>query len=418
MARKGSHKGMHIKRNTQGSSNEISFSVLDAAKEALEGRERESAHGAGGVSLFTLGKGKKPRSTPVKDKHIVLSSDAAPAHRSSHRAATSAAAVPRPSRALLKVVPVVVGICVIVALALVGLQTWLQLSAQQETLQERLTGQISLINEADNVVIPLDDLVIKASDDNLFAEGSNADPSLTSSALTEAYRAVVPDITAARNNLESVIAAVEDIQASLSTNEDEEAASQAIIAAQSRLNMLDAGVKTIDGALMATGAFELASEGWNKVIDGDAAARQATALLKDMSKDNVRASMEQSNKAVSSFTEAADLISQAQASYPGLNLEEVSTYLDKRLEAQQAALAADQAYLDRDKKALKKKNDQYNKLEEEAADLAKNFQGDPTQRVVERYQEFLPELQESYEAERLKAGNADAFLRDYLGSPA
>ena len=121
---------------------------------------------------------------------------------------------------------------------------------------------------------------------------------------------------------------------------------------------------------------------------------------------------------MSSFTEAADLISQAQASYPGLNLEEVSPYLDKRLEAQQAALAADQAYLDRDKKALKKKNDQYNKLEEEAADLAKNFQGDPTQRVVERYQEFLPELQESYEAERLKAGNADAFLRDYLGSPA
>ena len=413
MARKGSHKGMHIKRHTQGSSNEISFSVLDAAKEALEGRERESAHGAGGVSLFTLGKGKKPRSTPVKDKHIVLSSDAAPAHRSSHRAAASAPAVPRPSRALLKVVPVVVGICVIVALALVGLQTWLQLSAQQETLQGRLTGQISLINEADNVVIPLDDLVIKASDDNLFAEGSNADP-----ALTEAYRAVVPDITAARNNLESVIAAVEDIQASLSTNEDEEAASQAIVAAQSRLNMLDAGVKIIDAALMATGAFELASEGWTKVIDGDAAARQATALLKDMSKDNVRASMEQSNKAVSSFTEAADLISQAQASYPGLDLEEVSTYLDKRLEAQQAALAADQAYLDRDKKALKKKNDQYNKLEEEAADLAKNFQGDPTQRVVERYQAFLPELQESYEAERLKAGNADAFLRDYLGSPA
>lgn len=406
---------MHIKRHTQGSSNEISLSVLDAAKEALEGDRGEGGASAGRGMLFTLGKGKKPRSTPVKDKHIVLSSDSAAARHSSTRPAP---AIPRPSRSLLKVIPVVVGLCVILVLALVGLQTWLQLSAQQQSLREKLEHQISLVNQADKVVIPLDSLVMKAVDDALFSEGANIDPAVTAETLSEEYREVVPNITEARTTLEESLAAIEEMQPSLTTNEDEEAAHQAIIAVQSRLNMIDAGVKIIDAALMATGAFDQASQGWNQVIAGDAAARQATALLREMTKDNVRASMEKSQEAIAAFTEAANLLDRAQSSYPGLDLGKVSSYLEKRLEAQQVALEADQAYLDRDKKGLKKKNDQYNKLEEEAATQAQDMEVNPPQEVINRYQAILPELRDSYEAERLKAGNADTFLRDYLGTPA
>ena len=41
MAAKRAHHPMHIKRRTQGSSNEISFSVLDAAREARDAEERD-----------------------------------------------------------------------------------------------------------------------------------------------------------------------------------------------------------------------------------------------------------------------------------------------------------------------------------------------------------------------------------------
>ena len=410
---------MHIKRNTQGSSNEISFSVLDAAREAMEEDRRGANSSAGGVSLFTLGKGKKPRATPTKDQHIVLSSDIPRSCGTQRGASTLASSsMSHVGRSFIKGVPVLVGLCVVLVLLLVGLQTWMQISAGQQTLRGQLSEQIDLIKQADTVVIPLDDLVMKASSDKLFAEGSDADPTLSSEALSEDYREVVSNIPTAQTDLKSVVSSVEGLQASLSGNEDEEAASQAITAAQSRLNMLDAGVKVVDLAQMATGAFEKASQGWNEVINGDASVRQATALLEDMTKKNVQASMEESHRAIHSFQEAKDLMSQAQSAYPGLNFEEVTSYLDTRLAAQQAALEANQAYLDRDKKALKKKNDQYNRLEDEAASIAQSLGDTPAQQVVAKFQESLPKLKDAYEAERLKAGNADAFLRDYLGRSA
>lgn len=419
MTPKGTHRGMHIKRNTKGSSNEISFSVLDAAREALEEDRRDTGSSAGGVSLFSLGKGKKPRATPTKDKHIVLSSDM-PSSCGTQRGVGSSASFStnRSSRSLLRGIPILVGLCVVLVLILVGLQAWTQVSAKQQSLRGQLSEQISLINEADAVVMPLDDLVMKVSSKELFTEGSDADPDLSSEALSGDYGAVVAAIAATQTNLKSAISSIEGLQASLSENKDEEAASQAITAAQSRLNMLDAGVKVMDVALMAASAFEKASQGWNNVIDGDAAARQATALLGKMTKKNVQTSMDESNKAIAAFREAEDLITQAQSTYPGLNFEGVTSYLEKRLAAQQAALEADQAYLDRDKKKLKEKNDQYNQLEEEAASMAKSLEENPAQQVVTKYQDALPALKDAYEAERLKAGNADAFLRDYLGRSA
>ena len=57
MVAKRAHHPMHIKRRTRGSSNEISFSVLDAAREARDAEERDRREGgSGGPSLFTLGK--------------------------------------------------------------------------------------------------------------------------------------------------------------------------------------------------------------------------------------------------------------------------------------------------------------------------------------------------------------------------
>ncbi|MFR9259562.1 MAG: hypothetical protein ACLVMH_11790 [Christensenellales bacterium] len=62
-------RAAHIKRHTRGTSNEISFSVLDAAKNALEGDDDGLKHRPGRISLFTLpGKRKKPAPTPTKER--------------------------------------------------------------------------------------------------------------------------------------------------------------------------------------------------------------------------------------------------------------------------------------------------------------------------------------------------------------
>ena len=75
-------KAAHIKRNTEGTSNEISFSVLDAAKNSLDGEGSSSPFGT--ISLFTLPGKKKHISTPSKDEGLALTQREAP--RSAARA--------------------------------------------------------------------------------------------------------------------------------------------------------------------------------------------------------------------------------------------------------------------------------------------------------------------------------------------
>ena len=70
-------RAAHIRRNTAGTSNEISFSVLDAAKQAQDADRGKGGRihlpSLGAISLFTLGKGRKPPATPTKERGITLS---------------------------------------------------------------------------------------------------------------------------------------------------------------------------------------------------------------------------------------------------------------------------------------------------------------------------------------------------------
>ena len=153
------------------------------------------------------------------------------------------------------------------------------------------------------------------------------------------------------------------------------------------------------------------------MINADAAIREATALAEEMSKENILASQAKGNEGLAFLEEAQQDFSQAEAAYPSLDLAAFKAYVAKRIESQQAALAADEAYLSRNKEELEAQNSRYNALEEEAAALAQKLgEDDPEQIVALRFYEEIEADQGAYEAERLKAGNADAFLREYLGT--
>lgn len=413
MARKKTQHALHIKSHTHGSSNEISFSVLDAAREARDAEERDRRRASGGtgkISLFTLGSSKMPRSTPTKGQHIVIPEGAVPARKG--RQLSSPSLGRRVESRIPGVITAVVVICALLALILTISQTFLQVNARQTSFRGQLLAQIDVVNQCDQTLIPFDNLVMAQYEKDRFSQGDV--PSFDE--LSESYRAVVGDIAPSRSQLEEAIVALEALVPSLSENKDKEAAHQAISAARSRLNMLDSGVAVIDESLMATAAFSQTQEGWKKLIDADADAREATGLLRDMTKENVKKSMERSSQAADLLVQAASQFSQAQEGYPALDLQDFINYAAKREESQRTALEADQAYLDRDKEQLKAKNKQYNQLEEEAAALAERMGDDPAARVVDLYRSAIDEDVQVYDAERVKAGNADAFLRDYLGS--
>ena len=392
MVAKRAHHPMHIKRRTRGSSNEISFSVLDAAREARDAEERDRREGgSGGPSLFTLGKGKKPRPTPVKGQSIVLSGEA-PASP-----LASSSAVDRKMRGI---VPVFVVVCALLVITLVGGQALMSMREQQKSLLDTLNDQVDIIKSCDESLLPFDELVIEQCDAKRLSPSATGDAAPSAEALNEGYRAVVAEIAPMRAQLEDSIASMETLQSSLSDNDDKEAASQVVTAARSRLNMLDAGVSIIEESMMATEAFLKARSGWNAV-----------------SKENILASQAKGNEALAFLEEAQQDFSQAEAAYLSLDLAAFKAYVAKRIESQQAALAADEAYLSRNKEELEAQNSRYNALEEEAAALAQKLgEDDPEQIVALRFYEEIEADQGAYEAERLKAGNADAFLREYLGT--
>lgn len=410
MAAKRAHHPMHVKKRSQGSSNEISLSVLDAAREARDAAEGERRDGSKSSSLFSLGKGKKPRATPVKERSIVLSGSPEPSKLG------RSASIDRTMRG---VVPVIVVMCVLLALVLVGGQTLLSIKDHQRSLLETLNSQVGMINECDETLLSFDELVMEQSNAQRLSPSATGDAAPSAERLNEGYRAVVAEIAPTRVKLEEILAAMETLQQSLGDNSDKEASSQVITAARSRLNMLDAGVSVIEESLMGTEAFLDARSGWNAVISADAAAREATALMGEMTEGNVRASRGKTEEALNLLNEAQEDFSQAEAAYPGLDLSSFSAYIDKRIQSQQAALAADDAYLGRNKEELETQNSRYNALEDEAAALAQSLGEDsPEQIVAQRFYGNIDGDVKAYEAERLKAGNADAFLREYLGNAA
>ncbi len=212
MAKKKAQHALHIKSHTHGSSNEISFSVLDAAREARDAaeRDRRDGGGAGRVPLFTLGRGKKPRATPARSQSIVIPEGTAPT-RSSASSFTSAAAAEVDRRAF-RIVPVVVVICVLLVLALTLGQTLISMRTQQQGFRSSLNDNINVITSCDETLIPFDELVMAQYDKKRLSPTATGQNTPSFEDLSEGYRRVVADIAPSRAQLEESLAAIESMK--------------------------------------------------------------------------------------------------------------------------------------------------------------------------------------------------------------
>ena len=450
-------RAAHIKRHTVGTSNEISFSVLDAAKNELEGDVGKDAAARpsrfGHVSLFTLPlRRKKSIATPTKERGLLLSSGefasaenptpasslgtvdvgspksdvggpttvptGAPRKTAAAGSAAPAAGAPAPvpsklvrspeeeialrkarrrlHRMLAATLVVVVGLC------LAGAGGWYLYQDHQRHLHQvaQLDEALDLIREADETVVALDGIVANPLDAGSLAQADS----------------VLAKLPAALAQLEEADAAARRVSVDLRESEDKEAANQTVAATGARTALIESGRQIVEQAQRADEAARAVREAWQRVVEADALARDAAALVADTTAEHVTASKDKTNAAVVAFADAQTALEALDSAYADVDLASPLDYVAKRIEAMGYALASDDAFLAKNKEEAVAQNDAYNRADAEAATLAAGLPDDVAQLVFDAYDQATGTLFETYSTARSQAGAADAFLRDYLGT--
>lgn len=429
-------RAAHIKKHTRGTSNEISFSVLDAAKNALDGDGSEKQkHGPGRIALFTLpGRHKKPAPTPTKERGLPLSTgdfvsvdDGA---STSKMGALPSAARPtsqteKSSPAPLAVVPakpkrspeeeiarrkarrrlskwLAVAVIVVVSIGLLGaggMYLYRDYQSQQGHVAV-LDDALSLVKEADETIQQLDEVVTDP-----FAEGSE-----------EQRTAIQAQLEAVERKLQDADEKARAVSLELNGAREKEAANQAVAGIAARFTLVEQGQLLMNAATEAQSAAEDVDAAWKTVLEGDDLARQAAQLVTETTPENVEASKNKTNEALAAFDEAYAAFLDVQATYPQADLTQFVDYIAKRQESLGYAIASDDAILAKSKEEATAQNNAYNIADAEAATLAKALPDDPSSIVDEAFEDATSDVAKAYSTARLQARSADAFISDYLGA--
>lgn len=365
-------KGAHIKRNTHGTSNEISFSVLDAARNTADAENPMD-----------------------KDDPFWAHADEEVVRRKRRRRARRARSVALMAAA---------GIAVV---ALAGAGAWWALQASQQT-QGELDRAVALVEEADEVILPFDELAV---------EGMTADLSaMADDGFRTRYEQMTPQLDEALAKLDEAQADAEGAQGSLRAPRDLEASNQILVSISARRNMIGAGRDALGVTDDAVAAYAAVGEGWAQLLAADTAARDAASLASLEGADNIQASLGKTDEAISGFATARDDFAQAAGLCPDAGLSPYVDYINTRIEALEAARASNNAYLADDVDAMVQSNNRYNTLDSQAAALMRTLSQQPTDLVVIDYGRQRETIFQTYMQDRQRAADSDAFLNDYVSN--
>lgn len=404
---------VHIKHRTAGTSNELSFDVLEAKKNEADGNSTSSKRWSRGFrtkktterrAVFANRRSDNAAYAGGGMPHL-YSSDAVQAAKNIDLTnlpyGDPAAEIVRRKKKRFhnRVLSATLGVAVIAALAfLMATEVTRYLSDQEATLATLKTA-LQTVEEADQAIVAMDKLVATPLDQQ---DENDA-------------RRILERLPGANDLLDEAYEQVKWASGSLFNSEDREAANRAMTAIAGRKEMTTQGQMILTDAIAAKEAAFYMEEAWNLLLEADTFANQAGELVQDTSTDNVNASMEASNRAIGRFEQAQDLVQKVQTRYPEADVTPYAKYLEKRLRGQEAALESDASILLMDRVSAEEQSETLYDYDLEAAEIAKGFPDDPTKPITDACNEKQAELREKYDQARSQAASADAYLREYLG---
>ena len=433
-------RAAHIKERTHGTSNEISFSVLDAAKykettqrfslrdllaarrdanaqsvsrETGEHVSREtSGHKASvGSHANENGAGRRRSGVWLKrksTKQATQRNKALHASGYSEGASSQAPAAKRmsieeeiarrkASRRKGRIAAVSVVTAASLAIVSVGVWAWHCQVAEQQGYESELMDALRLVSEADETILQIDAIV-----DDPFAAESEGKRQDVLSSVEQTKQLLVDADGKARN-----------VSEKLSDPSVREVANQTVISLTARQGMITQGMQLVEASKDAEQAAKECDAAWQVVLDADAKVREAAKLA---GRNEVDASRERTLEAKETFSKSLDQLKVLQADYQTADVSPLIEYVEKRMDAMDLAVQSDEALTAKNKDEAIARNDAYNAAEEEAATMASALPSDPKQLVKDAYFATWAEVIRSYAGQRAAAGTSDAVIRDYLGA--
>lgn len=426
-------KGGHIKGSTLGTSNEISFSVLDAKKQQQETKDSQPKVSAlGRVSLFSLPGKKSVSSTPKRAEGLHLSTgefvsgtpvEQTPAAQkpgtlltasvstgSSSVGVTSQSKEPPSAETQAKrkrtakgVFAVAGVICLIAAIA-VGVYGVVNKAYEDylnnQSYAEILLSALTSVENADQTLAVLD-----GSLSNMLSEKSLADMEVASAGM----RTAADYLDRAQNLAERALSGMTD-------SSDIEAAEAALATIEARRSMMTAGQSLIDQSFAANEAIELLKASWEETLSADAEARTAISKVAGaqfLDSTNMNSAKAQAQVAISGF-ENAKAGFEAAAEVFNVSVDAYLQYLDLRIEGLRNFEAACAAVLLEDVATASAQMAEYNDKDAQAVRVASGFPQNVASLVEEPFKKAVEPLSKDYAAAAEEASANDSVLRKYL----
>ena len=377
----GVFEHLHIKKNTVGSSNELSFDVLDNARSGLDGKtarssklataslaKRGSYHGVSGMATFSGQAEVEKRKRSRKMRNYAFWAVAALA--------------------------VLVVAC---AILWIGYRHYLEaqdFATRYDSLVNQFAEEDGFISEVDGLLATLDDeSAVQARSDAL---------------------AKIPEMIEGVERIKTNAASARPLAVD---DRDEKAVDKVIQSADVRVEMLSLAQKALVLNVEKEEKERQVNAIWNDVVDSVQNAKEASAQANDaMTEESTTEALEKTRQSYDEINEAIGKLKALEADSQRIDFTVQRNYLEEKARSLEYAVQTGEALLEGDRQRAQELNEQYNESDKKAAAFAQDM---PLSPDVSVYEGFEPQLQgyiQGYDACRERAAQIDAEVRSYLKS--
>ena len=368
---------IHIKRRTAGSSNEISFDVLDAARNNLDSKKQRSSSRTPTAPRASQG------SYEGVGKTSTLSAVPEVERRKKAR------------RAHMMRIGVLVTV-IVIAIVAAGVYMGYRYQQDKTHAANQYEQLLQEFVEVDKTIVAIDKLMVdplnsvEADQRKQIIEGLS-DTEAKLDAIVEQSKELVGRTQSPNNSV--IISGVED-------------------AVSARKGMMNAALAAFKLSEIANKQMNAASEAWGKVLAGDSMAREASRLANAATtEESVYEARVKTEEAIASLIEGRKGLVQVEAEVVGLDYSDEIAYIDKRLESLESALNTADALIEGDRQRAQNANTEYNEVDKEATVLASKLTYSVIDKVKDSYADEIKNIENTYGHERSHAATADAVLR-------